>query len=292
MDCVGVEEVELPLEGPPGDDAAPEARNRGFAFVDFYNSSCAEKARRTIAAGFAIRGRTLNVSWAEIKASEAGGAAALAAVKSLYVTGFAAEPTVSALRDAFARFGDVERVAMPPPRPGANAVRFAFVHFKERAGALAALDAAEKPELDGKVLEVALAKPSAAEQQRASGPAPPSLGGPIGSAVAAATMGRGGVGAGGIAPRGSYGGPRGQMPLPPPPMMAPHGSVMVPVMMPNGAVGYMMQPQGGMGMVMGMGGGGAPPPFQPPPGNFGRGRGGGRGYGGGRGGGHARYAPY
>ncbi len=295
---VGVEAVELPSDAP--------GRTRGFAFVDFYNTAAAEKARRTLgSAAFSVRGRGVNANWAEKTETDA---VAAANIKSLYVANLPENCRPEALKSAFEQFGDIERVVIPavksgggapgqpgqlpmgPGSPPVSRARYGFVHFVERSAALAATDYADKIELEGNVLEVSLAKP----EQRQAGPTPSQLPPVVGAAIAAATMGRGGMGAGGIGPRGGYGRPgAAPMQMPMAPQMAhmgplvPQGMALAPVMMPNGQVAYVMQQAGGVPQFQG-----GMPQQQGPPFMGGRG-GGGRGWGGRGGGRHNdRYRPY
>ena len=47
------------------------ASNRGFGFVEFFNKSAAEAARKRLSSpDFKIKGHTLNVKWAEAKKSD------------------------------------------------------------------------------------------------------------------------------------------------------------------------------------------------------------------------------
>jgi len=304
--CVGVEAVEVPraedASAPTGTHTpGGSQRSRGFAFVDFFNTACAEKARRALSAPqFSLRGRHVSASWAEARPDEADVHAQQAATKSVYVANIPLAASPEALKAAFEQFGDVERVVIPPPKAvaapssAAPRARYGFVHFAERSSALAAVDAPEKPVLEGVMLELSLAKPEQRNAQHAA--MQPHLPPVVGAAVAAATMGRGGMGAGGIGRRGgAYGQQMGMMPhmpqMAPQMPMVPPGMSLAPVMMPNGQMGYIMQPAGGAGFGMPQGmPPGYPPQFQGHPGGQG-GRGWGRG--GPQGGRHGdRYRPY
>jgi heterogeneous nuclear ribonucleoprotein R len=309
---VGVDVVDV----PPPDRVGSTGTSRGFAFVSFYNTACAEKARRLLGSPeFKLRDRPLTVNWAEKTGEDS---AAAATVKSIYVNNLPPDCKPESLKAVFEQFGDVERVMVPqmrahqqpgggpsPAGPDGGAApqraRYGFVHFVERSAALAAVDAAEsgaqKFELEGNTLEVSLAKPDKGPQG-GQGPGgmmhvmPPT----VGAAVAAVTQGRGGMGAGGIAMRGGMyaRGGGGGMPMMAP-MMQP-GMALAPMVMPNGQVAYVMQPPQGPGggppFHGGGGGGGYQQPGYGPPHGGPRGPPGGRG---GRGGGYAqdaRYRPY
>lgn len=261
--AVGVESVELPADPASG-------QTRGFAFVDFYNTAAAEKARRALGGpGATLCGRPVTAGWAEPRA-EADGAVA-AAVKSVYVTNLPENCAPEVLRQCFTQWGDVERVIIPAVKGGPvgapqQRARYGFVHFAERAAALAAVDAAatNKPELEGRALECALAKPTQEALNAAASSAPGATA--LGAAAAAAAQGRGGMGAGGIGPRGGFAHQRAPAPpLPPMPMAmaqmgvpqmgmamagggmqaVPPGYVLGQMMLPTGQVAYVLQPAAG-----------------------------------------------
>lgn len=52
------------------------------------------------------------------------------------------------IRELFERHGEIEKVVLPPPKAG-HEKRYAFVHFRERASAMKALQNTERYELDG-----------------------------------------------------------------------------------------------------------------------------------------------
>eukprot|EP00240_Pyramimonas_obovata_P003932 CAMPEP_0118924716 /NCGR_PEP_ID=MMETSP1169-20130426/2725_1 /TAXON_ID=36882 /ORGANISM="Pyramimonas obovata, Strain CCMP722" /LENGTH=355 /DNA_ID=CAMNT_0006865847 /DNA_START=568 /DNA_END=1632 /DNA_ORIENTATION=- len=146
----GVEALELPSE-------LNAARNRGYAFVDLYNSAAAERARKTLTRpGFKVKENVLTVRWAEPRNEIPQ--ADLAKVKSIYVRGVPATITEANLKELFAEHGEIEKAVLPSARPGGVVRDFAFVHFKERESAVAAVKV-EKVEFEGKTLEVSMAKP-------------------------------------------------------------------------------------------------------------------------------------
>eukprot|EP00854_Cymbomonas_tetramitiformis_P020395 gene20395-24428_t len=132
----GVEEVELKLE--PG-----STRSRGYAFVEFYNTAVAERARQALT-GYKMKERLLTVSWAkppqESAAPTAQQTAAAAQVKSLYIKGVVESVTEAVLKEIFEKHGEIEKIVFPRNQPGQPRRDFCFVHFKERAAAVAAAE--------------------------------------------------------------------------------------------------------------------------------------------------------
>lgn len=184
--------------------------NKGMAFVSFYNNQCASKAHDKLSsASFAMAGRHPTVKWAEPRKVTEADLLAAQNVKNVYVTGFPEGTTQEQLTDAFAQYGEVERVFLNRSRPEDKGPKkvFAFVHFKERAAACAAADAPEKPEVGGRRVNAELARP---EQPR---PQPNASQGPSLGFLGGGARGPGG----GIAPRGvGRGPPPPQMGIPPP----------------------------------------------------------------------------
>jgi len=58
-------------------DALNPGRNRGFAFIEYYNNACAEYARQKMSSGnFKLEGNTPTVTWADPKSAPDSAAAA------------------------------------------------------------------------------------------------------------------------------------------------------------------------------------------------------------------------
>ncbi|XP_010542795.1 PREDICTED: heterogeneous nuclear ribonucleoprotein R-like isoform X2 [Tarenaya hassleriana] len=233
----GVEHIEL-IKDPTNPNCS-----RGFAFVLYYNNACADYSRqKMIDANFKLEGNTPTVTWADPKASPEYSAAA-AQVKALYVKNIPENTSTDQLKELFQRHGEVTKIVMPPGKGGKR--DFGFVHYAERSSALKATKDSEKYEINGQVLEVVIAKPQTEKKTDSSYPygavlhpspftAAPAFGG-----FAAASYGSLGV-AGGFNQPMIYG--RGAMPT---------GMQMVPMVLPDGRIGYVLQ-QPGMQM--------APPP--------------------------------
>jgi RNA recognition motif-containing protein len=121
--------------------------NRGFAFLEFYNAACAAAARSRLQdPALRIADRSVNVDFADAAARDAAPQGA----RAVFVGNLPQSVTEEELREAFARYGDVERVNVPRPREGSeDRPRFAFVHFVERLAAARAVDDPQKPEIGG-----------------------------------------------------------------------------------------------------------------------------------------------
>eukprot|EP00850_Spirogloea_muscicola_P020578 SM000220S07057 [mRNA] locus=s220:136633:139696:+ [translate_table: standard] len=254
---VGVTGIEL-LQDPNQPD-----RNRGFAFLEYHNHACAEQSRRNMTKPtFRLDGYTPTVSWAEGKAEP--DAAAMAQVKVVYVKNLTETTTEEQLQELFEEFGEVQKVVLPLPKPGQSKRDFGFVHFSERSQALAACEKSHKLELNGKTVEVSLAKPLQDKSRASAGYDSP----PQGRPGLLQQGGRSGAYGGG---RASYGGGRdgghhgGYMAAPGPIILGrgsvPMGMVMVPMILPDGRVGYVFQPGDAAPPLMQGGGRGGPMPY-------------------------------
>ncbi|KAD7116945.1 hypothetical protein E3N88_04213 [Mikania micrantha] len=139
-------------------DPQNPTRNRGFAFVEYYNNACADYSRQKLSsAGFKLDGNTLTVTWADPKIS-LDHSAASAQVKALYVKNIPENTPTEHLKELFQRHGEVTKVVMPPAKAGGKR-NFGFIHFADRSSALNAVKETEKYEVNGQILEVVLAKP-------------------------------------------------------------------------------------------------------------------------------------
>ncbi|KAE7999302.1 hypothetical protein FH972_003747 [Carpinus fangiana] len=161
-------------------------------------------------------------------------------VKALYVKNIPENTSTEKLKELFQRHGEVTKVVMPPGKAGGKR-DFGFIHYAERSSALKAVKDTEKYEIDGQVLEVVLAKPQADKKFEGSYPGnvvphPNHLphsgyggfaGNPYGS------LGSGYGVATGFQQPVIYG--RGPMPA---------GMHMVPMVLPDGRIGYVLQQPG------------------------------------------------
>ncbi|XP_047947335.1 heterogeneous nuclear ribonucleoprotein Q-like isoform X2 [Salvia hispanica] len=230
----GAETIEL-IKDPqnPG-------RNRGFAFVEYYNNACADYSRQKMtAASFKLDGNTPTVTWADPKITPDHSAAS-AQVKALYVKNIPENTTTEQLKEIFQQHGEVTKVVMPPAKAGGKR-DFGFIHYAERSSALKAVKETEKYEINGQVLEVVLAKPQAERKFDAANPhnaqvpnyiPHPGYGGIPVNPYASIATGYGGA-AGFQQQPMIYG--RGPM---------PSGMQMVPMVLPDGRIGYVLQQPG------------------------------------------------
>ncbi|GFP88171.1 heterogeneous nuclear ribonucleoprotein q [Phtheirospermum japonicum] len=223
-------------------DPQNPARNRGFAFVEYYNNACADYSRQKMAAAsFKLDGNTPTVTWADPKITPDHSAAA-AQVKALYVKNIPDNTTTEQLKEQFQRHGEVTKVVMPPAKSGGKR-DFGFVHYAERSSALKAVKETEKYEINGHILEVVLAKPQTEKKFDTANPLNPSpipnyiphpgFGGIPVSPYAAPMAAGYGATAGFQQQPMIYG--RGPMPA---------GMQMVPMVLPDGRIGYVLQQPG------------------------------------------------
>ncbi|KAL4576260.1 hypothetical protein LXL04_012351 [Taraxacum kok-saghyz] len=230
----GINSVEL-LKDPQN-----SRRNRGFAFIEYYNHACAEYSRqKMLNPKFKLDDNAPTVSWADPKNAESS---ALSQVKAVYVKNLPKNVTQDQLEKIFEHHGKITKVVLPPAKAGHERSRFGFVHFADRSSVMKALKNTEKYELDGQVLECSLAKPQA--DQKSSGgssnnqkaallPNHPRVGyGLVGGAYGA-------LGAG-------YGAPAayGQPPLIYGRGPSTGGMAMMPMLLPDGRIGYVLQQPG------------------------------------------------
>ncbi|XVF72952.1 hypothetical protein PTKIN_Ptkin12aG0161800 [Pterospermum kingtungense] len=228
----GVENIEL-IKEPQNTN-----RNRGFAFVLYYNNACADYSRQKMSSpNFKLDENTPTVTWADPKSTPDHSAALQ--VKALYVKNIPENTSTEKLKEVFQRHGEVTKVVMPPGKGGKR--DFGFIHYAERSSALKAVKDIEKYEIDGQVLEVVLAKPQTDKKTDAAcsygaGLHPnhlmnPAYGGFTGASIASVSAGYGVATS--IQQPVIYG--RGPMPT---------GMAMVPMLLPDGRIGYVLQQPG------------------------------------------------
>ncbi|KAJ9695088.1 hypothetical protein PVL29_010539 [Vitis rotundifolia] len=209
--------------------------NRGFAFIEYYNHACAEYSRKKMSnPKFKLDNNASTVSWADPKNVESSAASQ---VKAVYIKNLPKYMTQDQLRELFGQHGKITKVVIPPAKAGQENCRFGFVHFAERSSAMKTLKNTEKYEIDGHILECSLAKPQADKkfsggsnsQKLALLPSyPPWVGyGLLGGAPGA------GYGAASFGQPLTYG--RG---------LTSAGTAMMPMLLPDGRIGYVLQQPG------------------------------------------------
>ncbi|KAK8945998.1 Nucleolin 2 [Platanthera guangdongensis] len=232
--------------------------NKGFAFIVFTTEEAAQKAVEDIQ-DKDFKGKTLRCSLSQVKhrlfignvpkslAEEelkrvfegiGPGVETLNAlrVKAIYVKNLPENVTSEKMKEIFEKHGEITKVVLPPSKAGQKR-DFGFIHFTERSSALKAVKGSEKYEIDGNALEVSLAKAQSdrkLENQHKPGilpsyPAYPSYGF---SGDAYGAYGSG-YGSSGLGQPMIYG--RGPMPA---------GMRMVPMVLPDGRLGYVLQQPG------------------------------------------------
>ncbi|XP_060888026.1 probable RNA-binding protein 46 [Labrus mixtus] len=130
-----------------------KSRNRGFAFVEYESHKAAAMARRKLIPGtFQLWGHSIQVDWAEPEKDV--DEEVMQRVRVLYVRNLMLNTTEETLRHEFSSFkpGSVERVK--------KLTDYAFVHYRCRDDALAALSLMNGALIDGASVEVTLAKPA------------------------------------------------------------------------------------------------------------------------------------
>ncbi|KAH9766961.1 Heterogeneous nuclear ribonucleoprotein Q [Citrus sinensis] len=197
-----------------------------------------ELIKKMLNANFKLDGNTPTISWADPKSTPDHSAAA-SQVKALYVKNIPDNTSTEKIKELFQRHGEVTKVVMPPGKSGKR--DFGFIHYAERSSALKAVKDTEKYEIDGQVLEVVLAKPQTDKKTEGTFPYSPGLvpthlphagyGGFAGTPYGSVGTGFG-VAAGFQQPM-IYG--RGPM---------PSGMHMVPMVLPDGQIGYVLQQPG------------------------------------------------
>ncbi|URD89012.1 RNA recognition motif family protein [Musa troglodytarum] len=214
-------------------DPQNSSRNRGYAFIEYYNHACAEYSRNKMSSPkFKLDTNAPTVSWADPRS---GDSSSSSQVKAIYVKNLPKNVTQEQLKKLFEHHGEITKVVLPPAKPG-HEKRYGFVHFKERSMAMKALKNTEKYEIDGDVLDCSLAKPPADNKKVEAGSSaqkaallpnyPPGIGyGVLGGAYGALAPGFG--------QSMVYG--RGQTPA---------GMAMVPMILPDGRLGYVLQQPG------------------------------------------------
>jgi len=132
-------------------------KNRGFAFLDYDSHKSASTAKRKLQSGrVKVWNCDIIVDWAD--PVEEPDDETMAKVKVLYVKNLTSEVTEEQLKEAFEKHGAVERVK--------KIKDYGFVHFEEREGAVAALEAMNGETLGKLAMEVSLAKPAAENKKK------------------------------------------------------------------------------------------------------------------------------
>lgn len=132
-------------------------KNRGFAFLDYDSHKSASTAKRKLQSGrVKVWNCDIIVDWAD--PVEEPDEETMSKVKVLYVKNLSNEVTEETLKEAFEKYGTVERVK--------KIKDYGFVHFDEREGAVAALDALNGETLGKFAMEVSLAKPATENKKK------------------------------------------------------------------------------------------------------------------------------
>uniref|UniRef100_A0A1J3G7A1 Heterogeneous nuclear ribonucleoprotein Q n=1 Tax=Noccaea caerulescens TaxID=107243 RepID=A0A1J3G7A1_NOCCA len=246
----GVQIIELPK------DPQNTSRNRGFAFIEYYNHACAEYSKQKMSnPSFKLDDNAPTVSWAESRSG--GGDSSASQVKALYIKNLPRDITQERLKALFDHHGKILKVVIPPAKPGKEDSRYGFVHYAERTSVMKALKNTERYEIDGHMLDCTLAKPQADQkgnnnnatvqniQKSQLQPNYPPL---LGYGMAPSPFGA----------LGAFGASAYSQPLMHAGGHAAGGMSMMPIMLPDGRIGYVLQ-QPGLAAVP------QPPPRPSPP---------------------------
>lgn len=213
-------------------DPKDTTRNRGFAFVEYYNKGCAEKAMKNMThSKFQLDDKLITVKWATSQRSSSD------EVKSVYVRNLPENVTEEQLRELFGRHGEVTKVVLLEQKPGQPKRDFGFVHYADHSSAMKAIEKTEKYTLEDRELSVSLARPLSDKKPQNMGN-PTSFQRPLFSNFQP-QAGYGynpnmyGFGSMGYTQPVIYG--RGP---------TPEGMTMVPMILPDGRVGYVLQQPG------------------------------------------------
>lgn len=206
-------------------DPQNSSRNRGYAFVEYYNNACAEYSKTKMSSSkFKLDDNAPTVSWADPKT---GDPASNSQTKSVYVKLLPKNVTKDQLRKIFECHGKITKVVLPPARPGQEN-RIGFVHFAERSSAMKALKNTKNYEIDGQVIECSLAKPPSADKKSDTVSPLPNY--PLGYGLAG--------GAYGTVPSAHA------QPMPYGRAVPNPAVAMVPMILPDGRLGYVLQQPG------------------------------------------------
>lgn len=132
-------------------------KNRGFAFLDYDSHKSASTAKRKLASGrVKVWNCDIIVDWAD--PVEEPDEETMAKVKVLYVKNLTTDVTEEQLKEAFEKFGPVERVK--------KIKDYGFVHFEDRDKALVAVEEMNGQALGKLNIEVSLAKPPSENKKK------------------------------------------------------------------------------------------------------------------------------
>lgn len=125
-------------------------KNRGFCFLEFVDHKAASQARRKLSFPKTKAFKNpISVDWAD--PIEEPSDEIMSKVKVLYVKNLALKATEDIIKTTFSKYGQVDRVK--------KIKDYAFVHFKERADAMKALEELNGENIEGEEIEITLAKP-------------------------------------------------------------------------------------------------------------------------------------
>ncbi|KAG6395278.1 hypothetical protein SASPL_145920 [Salvia splendens] len=116
-------------------DPQNPGRNRGFAFVEFYNNACADYSRQKMSsASFKLDGNTPTVTWADPKITP-DHSAATSQVKALYVKNIPENTSTERIKGNLPATWGSHQSCYATAKAGGKR-DFGFIHYAERSSAL------------------------------------------------------------------------------------------------------------------------------------------------------------
>jgi heterogeneous nuclear ribonucleoprotein R len=221
-EVVGLLSVTMPKKVPQRSGfGGGQEENRGFAFLDFYNHRCAALAKSILSKpGNTIEDKELQLDYAEPSFGDCSG---LNVPYSIYIGNLPADDESNMeekLREAFSKYGEIRRIDLPRAkfdRHSSGAKAHAFLHFKQRISAYRAKSDDHSPKIDGQETVVRLRRTDGNDSKKDNRQSSDR--------------------------RNRFEAPRHMEGMVP----------MVPIQLPNGQIGYMMQPAAMMGGGWGSG---------------------------------------
>eukprot|EP00890_Picochlorum_soloecismus_P005485 jgi/Picsp_1/5938/NSC_03295-R1_rna recognition motif-containing protein len=221
-EVVGLLSVTMPRKMPQrSDSGGMQEENRGFAFMDFYNHRCAALAKNILSKSEStIENKEIQLDYADPSFGDCSG---LNVPYSIYVGNLPADDDSNMeekLKQSFSNYGEIRRIDLPRAkfnRQSSGAKTHAFLHFKQRISAYRAKSDPHPPKIGDQETVVRFRRSDANDTRKDKRQFSDR--------------------------RERFEAPRHMEGMVP----------MVPIQLPNGQIGYMMQPAAMMGGGWGSG---------------------------------------
>jgi len=219
---VGLLSVTIPRKMQQrGDSGGRQEENRGYAFMDFYNHRCAALAKKILSKPeILIDNKEIQLDYADPSFGDCSG---LNVPYSIYIGNLPAEDELGMeekLKEAFSKYGEIRKIDLPRAkfnRQSSGANTHAFLHFKQRISAYRAKSDTHPPKIGDQETVVRYRRADGNDTRKDNRQFSDR--------------------------RKRFEAPRHMEGMVP----------MVPIQLPNGQIGYMMQPAGIMGGGWGSG---------------------------------------